>query len=422
MEYVRNNDWYEIHLASIITGYDRKILDQLYMPLIGYASLALYHYFWTEAEKSVREEVSSHEHLFTFMQMSPSEFQKAREKLEAIGLLRTYFKEEGGVRFFTYLLYAPKSPDAFFQDPLFSGLYEKYVGKKEAEKMARSFSISFDNLKGMEEVSASFSMVFHPNLDEIYHIEGSPLAKEKKRSRVSGDIKTEFDFGTFFEVMKNKYGILSDKVFTAKEKKEIERIAMLFGLDGEAIADATNRTLRYDEKGKPYFSLDELPRYVQDEMRFPSVQKRKGSKSQVSSQSRLAEKIRLLESCSPYEYLRIKQNMTKPVPSDVALLNRLSSNLGLPNSVINVLVDYVLDVKDNTLPAAFVEKIGASLVRAQIDNALDAMNFLNKKKYKKKASLTPLPYGEDAPVDEPKKETSTSAEDEELEALLKEMH
>lgn len=382
MKYAKQDDWLEIRLGSIISDYDRRLLTILYQPLIGYTSLALYFTLWAEHDRKAYQEICTHENLFTFMQISASDFQKAKEKLEAVGLLRTYYREDKGICYFVYALYAPKQPGDFFEDPLFSGLFEKYLGHIEATKIARTFTTNHD-YSNLKEISASFSNVFLPDLDDPCYSKASTLAKGSKRKKVYGDVKCEFDFGTFFDVLKNKYGFASEKIFTAKEKKEIERVAMLFGLDGSSMADVVNRTYYRNDDGKAIFRLDLLKKYCQDELYFPSMGKAKGTKSQISSTSRIAKKIELLETISCYEYLKIKQNMTEPVSSDIALIDRLSSKLKLPPSVINTIVDYVLDVKDNTLPASFTEKIGASLARANITNALDAMNFLNKKRHKK---------------------------------------
>ena len=382
MKYVKHDDWLEIRLGSIISDYDRRLITVLYQPLIGYSALALYFTLWAEHDRKAYQELFTHENLFTFMQITASEFQKSREKLEAVGLLRTYYKEENDLRHFVYTLYAPKQPADFFDDPLFAGLYEKYLGDKEANKIARTFTTNHD-YTGLEEVSSSFSSVFVTDLDDQCFKKGTKLSSGSKRKKVYADVKCEFDFGTFFATLKNKYGFASEKIFNSKQRKEIERVATLFGIDGEIMADVVNRTYLPDAEGKYGFRLDLLRRYCQDELAFPVARKNQGTKSQVTSSSRLAQKIHLLETMSCYDYLKIKQNMTEPVASDIALIDRLSSRLGLPNSVINTLIDYVLDVKDNTLPASFTEKIGASLARAQIDNALDAMNFLNKKRYKK---------------------------------------
>lgn len=403
MKYAKQEDWLEIRLGSIISDYDRRLLTILYQPLIGYTSLAVYFTLWAEHDRKAYQEICTHDNLFTFMQISASEFQKAKEKLEAVGLLRTYYREDKDVCYFVYTLYAPKQPGDFFEDPLFSGLYEKYLGHKEATKIARTFTTNHD-YSNLTEISSSFSSVFLPDLDDPCYSKATTLSKGSKRKKVYGDIKCEFDFGTFFDVLKNKYGFASEKIFTAKEKKEIERVATLFGLDGSSMADVVNRTYYRDADGKAIFRLDLLKKYCQDELSFPSMGKIKGTKSQVTSTSKIAKKIELLESMSCYDYLRIKQNMTEPVSSDIALIDRLSSKLKLPPSVINTLVDYVLDVKDNTLPASFTEKIGASLARANITNALDAMNFLNKKRYKKSS-----------PTEEITTETSNGEEDNENE-------
>ena len=84
--YVRKEDWFEIELASILTDYDRKTIDLLYQPLVGYGAIALFHTFWSSYEND-NEGLFSHEKILNFMRMSTSEFQKAREQLEAAHVL-----------------------------------------------------------------------------------------------------------------------------------------------------------------------------------------------------------------------------------------------------------------------------------------------------------------------------------------------
>ncbi len=420
--YVRKEDWFEIELASILTDYDRKTIDLLYQPLVGYGAIALFHTFWSSYEND-NEGLFSHEKILNFMRMSTSEFQKAREQLEAVGLMRTFYKEENDVRFYKYVLYAPKMPNDFFQDILFAGLYEKYLGKKDAEMMASRYSPKKEDKRDGKEVSASFNEVFHPDLDDecfTNHLE----YRGKKEKRKTRKISSSFDKGTFFQIFSEKYSIRGEKVFSKSEINEIERIATLMGLDEESMADAVYRTLSSSIDGKPEFQFENLIQTAKDEVRFPSLGKIKPKKSNVSSDTPIADKIRLCETKSPFEFLSIKQNNTEPVPSDIALINRLSSRLGLPPSVINVLVDYVLQVKDNTLPAAFTEKIGASLARANIDNALDAMNFLTKPRRKKNA-LPSQTFEKDVDKDEEvvaNKETPEEDVDAEWEELLKKTH
>lgn len=385
MKYVTKDDWYEIRLASVLSDYDRRLLTILYQPLIGYTSLAIYLTLWSEYDQMDGQNIKNHNHLFDFMQITSGDFLKARMRLEAIGLLQTLMYSKNNINFYIYVLKAPKYPHDFFEDPLFAGLYEKYVGVKEAERMARLFCTK-DKQETHEgdDISASFIEIYHPNLDDEMFLKARTLAHGTKSSRIAGDVRSEFDFGTFFKAMKEKYGF-TERVLNAKERQEIERIAILFGFDGERMAEVVNRTYTRDDNGRAYFQLELLKKYCQDEIKFPSFDISKqaiGSKSEISSDSLLAEKIRLMESVSPYDYLSIRQDYKEVVSSDLNLLDQLSSKLGLSYSVINALVDYVLETNDFKLPSSLTLKIGASLTRAKINNALDAMNYLRKSHYK----------------------------------------
>ena len=49
------------------------------------------------------------------------------------------------------------------------------------------------------------------------------------------------------------------------------------------------------------------------------------------------------------------------------ILSGLATRLGLTNGVINALVDYVLETNNNILSKNLIEKIGATLVRENIE-------------------------------------------------------
>lgn len=423
MKYVTKDDWYEIRLASVLSDYDRRLLTILYQPLIGYTSLAIYFTLWSEYDQMDGQNLKNHNHLFDFMQITSGEFLKARMRLEAIGLLQTLMYSENDINFYTYVLKAPKYPHEFFEDPLFAGLYEKYVGVKEAERMARLFCTKDkQEMHESHDISASFIEIFHPNLDDEMFLKARTLAHGSKSTRVAGDVRSEFDFGAFFKAMKEKYGF-TERALKAKDRQEIERVATLFGFDGERMAEVVNRTYTRDENGKAYLQLELLKKYCQDEIKFPSFDTSKqsiGSKSEISSDSLLAEKIRLMESVSPYDYLSIRQDYKEVVSSDLNLLDQLSSKLGLPYSVINALVDYVLETNDFKLPSSLTLKIGASLTRAKINNALDAMNYLRKSHYKTstRSSSATAEQKDKAFENEQHEDQSTDLDIKEIEDLL----
>ena len=99
--------------------------------------------------------------------------------------------------------------------------------------------------------------------------------------------------------------------------------------------------------------------------------------SEVNSDTILADKIRLMESTAPVVFLEYLQNGIKPTFTDISVVSALAET-GLPNGIINAVVDYTLQKKNNILDRFFAEKILSGIAREGITNTLDAMNYMKK--------------------------------------------
>ena len=373
MDYISEKDYYETRPASLISDIDREVLSELYQPLIGHKSVGIFLSLFHEKMKASEIDTFDHAHLFDKMQMSAGEFFTARRALEAVGLLRTFFKEEGGIRYYIYVLYAPKSPREFFDDVLFKGLLIKYVGEKEAKRLALSYKVDFQT-KGFDDITSSFVETFNPDYD-------SPVfrkdLKVDVKGRKSGRIDTSFDFDAFFSAL-DKHGQIKREVLTKKDLKEIERLAALFSLDELTMAEIVVDAYEPDNKAQR-INFQRVSDRAKEEVKFPFFhRKSKGEKSHVTSDSELASKIKLMDAMAPGEYLRIKQNNTAPSRSDLDIVDDLSKNFGFSHGVINALVDYVLAKNKNVLSRRYTEKIASSLARESVTTAIDTMNYLTK--------------------------------------------
>ena len=373
MDYISEKDYYETRPASLISDIDREVLSELYQPLIGHKSVGIFLSLFHEKMKASEIDTFDHAHLFDKMQMSAGEFFTARRALEAVGLLRTFFKEEGGIRYYIYVLYAPKSPREFFDDVLFKGLLIKYVGEKEAKRLALSYKVDFQT-KGFDDITSSFVETFHPDYD-------SPVfrkdLKVEVKGRKSGRIDTSFDFDDFFSAL-DKNGQIKREVLTKKDLKEIERLAALFSLDELTMAEIVVDAYDPDNKAQR-INFQRVSDRAKEEVKFPFFhRKSKGEKTHVTSDSELASKIKLMDAMAPGEYLRIKQNNTAPSRSDLDIVDDLSKNFGFSHGVINALIDYVLAKNKNVLSRRYIEKIASSLARESVTTAIDTMNYLIK--------------------------------------------
>ena len=97
----------------------------------------------------------------------------------------------------------------------------------------------------------------------------------------------------------------------------------------------------------------------------------------------LDEKIRIMETRSPKEFLSLLQGGTKPAKSDLKVVEMLEKDFAFKNGVINTIIDYCLAMDNHILNRAYVEKVAASVARAGTQNVRETIDYfrsVNKKK------------------------------------------
>ena len=78
---------------TMLNDSDRNLLMLLYQPIIGSQAISLYYTLWSYLDKSeLLSNEWTHHHILRDMMISSSEFIDAKIKLEAIGLIKTYLK------------------------------------------------------------------------------------------------------------------------------------------------------------------------------------------------------------------------------------------------------------------------------------------------------------------------------------------
>jgi len=373
MKDVGLDDFYEVRKMGLVSDIDRLSLIDLYQPLIGARASATYLTLLEDPTKDDGGLTLTHDKLFAKLVFSAGEFVKSMEALEAVGLVKTFWKEGNGVHYFIYCLYSPKDPREFFDDVLFVGTLKKYIGKECFEVLAEKYQ-SPKPVQGFEEVSESFATYFNPDFDD-------PIYRGKLRYEASGHqparVKTDFDFGQFVKTILES-GIREDDLSKA-EKSRIEKLASLYSLDGSSIAGIVAKHFVFANPLGKRADFRRIEDECRDSLRFPYLHKASTvSKSAITSDTNIAKKIKLMDGTSPSDWLTLLQNGHRPADSDLKILQSLSLDLGLPNPVVNALVDFVLQKNDNILSKAYIEKIGAALAREGVKTSLDAMDYLKK--------------------------------------------
>ena len=108
-------DTYIVKNATILNNESRLVLIKLYQPIIGTVAVNLYFTLWSNLDASqIISTLYTHHNLMAEMRIKLEDILEAREKLEAIGLLKTYLKK-GSINNYVYELYSPLEPREYLR-------------------------------------------------------------------------------------------------------------------------------------------------------------------------------------------------------------------------------------------------------------------------------------------------------------------
>lgn len=354
MHDVGANDFYEVSKKDALGGDDILRVREFYLPLIGAKSFALYSFLLGE----VNGKIFTHERIFSFLSLTPGELYNAFLPLEALGLVKTMFLEESKNNYFIYCIYPPVNPLSFLADPMLGGLLKNTIGSESYSSLENKYKKA-SKLDGFKDVSESYDSYFGFG-------NASPLIKAKKKNN---SLKIDFDYSKLKDCLFS-FGF-NVKVLNEDSLLLIGKYASLYGLNAEEMAEITFSS--YSNGSLNFSKLEEKCRSM---VNFSYLQMTSNEKSQVSSSSSLAKKIRLMDEVDPAHFLSLLQGGNRPSYQDLRLLQHLKIDTGLSNPLINVLLDFVLSKKNGILPFAYTENLGVILLRKGAKNSRDAMSIL----------------------------------------------
>lgn len=390
-----------LYSKTILSDYNYFLIQELYMPIVGSDGVSLYTLF-SNRIKMGKKSVNFDE-LTAYLCISLNDVLNAKKKLEAVGLISTYSNSSSDVRELSVILYSPKSPKKFFLDIVLKGLLQTRIGEEKVREIKEYFKMDSLDKNSLTEDSANFIDVFSVDFDNNnfkYDSEKNEILFDFK----SKDSTLKFDFAYFFKIFAQKYDV-DETFFTKEDKTTISSLANLYGYNEDFMIEIVVDCINSVEKKLDAKKLQKVC-YNSQIIEKVAVKKTRKTPNTSGSKSPIALKIQFMEKYTPYQYLKLRQNNVAPVKTDMFILSFLATNLGLSNGVINALVDYVLETNNNILSRNLIEKIGATLVRENIETALDAMNYLsnfNKKGEEKKlgsAEILTETKQEEAPNDD----------------------
>lgn len=391
-------DTYIVRNRTIFSEHDRIILIMLYQPLIGSTAISLYFTLWAYLDKAeVLSLEWTHHHLMTNMRLKLDEILVAREKLEAIGLLRTLVKESN-VNEYIYELFSPLNPSEFFNNPVLATTLYNNVGKIEYEKIIEYFKLPRVSIKDYSDITKSFNDVFEvvssSSLESVLE-----EIKEKKKRKIN--LSSSVNVNEVLELIPDE--LLNHKSLTKDTKELIDKLAFIYQLDSDSCIDLIRNSLTIKRTiDKDLLKKNALNYYgFEHGGKLPSIVYRNQPeylRKPSGDNSKKAKMIYTFETVSPYDFLRSKNGGVNPSRSDLKIVEYLMVDLELKPGVVNVLLDYVMRINNNKLNKAFIDTIASQWKRSKIETVEAAMDLAGKEYNKKNKNNSKTKIKEEKPV------------------------
>ncbi|HFC9436250.1 TPA: replication initiation and membrane attachment family protein [Enterococcus hirae] len=397
-----DNAWKELQPKNIYQGRKsyplreegKSSLLYLYQPLIGSEALSLYFTLLSEIplQKGVGPE-GLHADLLSSLNCGIPQLYEARKKLEGIGLLEVFFKEDpslGGC--FIYELLEPIEPLAFFKDTLLSFLLLEKVGQRRFNQLIQLFQPEHFSTNDYQKITKKFLEVYRFN-EKTYAADQEKLEENQQSFTTKST-----DLGKSMEQSTLDWRFLTD--WLAKKhimnldeslKEQLTMYHLLYGVDELTLGEWVVQAYDFSEQT---VSVKELQRIVlvnQQTKRTNTLTNQKEEATSANQYETPKEATALTnatlqlvneaKSIPPMKYLEaLKQAKGGYVSKqETWLLQDLVSQSGLSNSLINILINYVLVIKDRpSLTASFVNTIANEWAQKKIMTPEEAIEHIRK--------------------------------------------
>ena len=381
-------DTYTVFNRSFLTPQGKDILVSLYQPIIGLTAVSLYLTLYNElSNDEVESTTLTHHHLRSIMMTSMDVILEAREKLEAIGLLKTFYKEDK-INNYLYILYAPLSAKDFLTHPILNVVLYNNVGKGEYEKIVSKYKTKKINIKDYQDITTSFDSVY--KIVNGYSIDNNDIISEKTRKL---EINSNIDLNLIISGIPKH--LVNERCFNEETLDLIINLAYLYKIDNLNMQGLVRNSL--NERGM--IDHNELSNQCRNYYQFEnngrlptliySVQP-EHLREPEGGKSNLDKLIYVFENVSPIAFLKSLYNGAEPTDRDKRIIESLMINQKLMPGVINVLIDYVLKTNNMKLNKSLIETIAGHWKRKNIETVTEAIEECRKehKNIKKQTPTT----------------------------------
>lgn len=226
-----------ILIGSSLSIDDLNVLSLLYMPIIGNRAYTLYMTLYSALNRSSNTRVVELRDITDLFGITINTLNTDRKRLEAIGLMNTYYKDDE----YVLLLKAPFSARHFFNDCILGIYLRNRVGNALFEKLLNLFKVESFNKEGYKNITETFDNVFKDKIDDdiVEYTDGYLIDKKANESLKIGEYNFDYDY--FIQQL--NLPIVKKNSLTAEFQDTIEKTAYAYNLNEEDMQRVYHRSL-----------------------------------------------------------------------------------------------------------------------------------------------------------------------------------
>lgn len=360
---MRKEDKCRIEVAGELTLERYASFVMLYMPLIGNDAATLYHTLYAIGTR--KQKIRNHILLATLSKQSMEVMEKQRHILEQFLLVKTYY--DGTKNSYLYQVYLPMEGSAFLRHEVFGRLYFNRMGKNVYEFNKLSFAQDVEDKSRYQDITIPFVNVLKEDWADEQE-EAFTKLKPEQQASAHNEIPLRFNYDRFLD----GFPLL---LFPSSQRNEknlrlIGELATIHGIDEMEMRKLVAQ------------SMDVKRNVLNVELLKKKVRNVKGDYPVADDKDPYG--------LPPVRFLQRLQNGIEVSRGDKSLIEALLMDFKMKPEVVNVLIEYVLAMKNQQFPKAYVEKVASTWVRLHIDTMEKAREQIasEQEKKTKKSSVT----------------------------------
>ncbi|MBM7453466.1 replication initiation and membrane attachment protein [Acholeplasma morum] len=349
---------------------DLSTVTLLYQPIIGSDAYGIYQTFIHFLDcKTYQSDIYQVRFLMDLLNLKEKELIEAINKLEAIGLLSTYIKDD----LYMYRLSLPLSPRQFFLDGILGSFLRSEIGNENFKILFNRYAFKEVSREGYTNVTKTFDQVYQVNFPSKLDTNAFILDRKNGKGVI---INTDFDFESFYKLLPVR--LQKKRLFTKRIISQIASIHFVYGLNSDQLIDVLSEA--YDESHASLF-YERIGLYATQ-----YFEKNQSALEIEIKQESLDRPI--LSEFTPQEIIQTYAPKMTNLSFALQTIRQFVERNAVDIGVINAVIIICLRIKEDLPNLTYLEKVLNTLLQKGITTETLAYEYIMKEEPKRKPTYS----------------------------------